>query len=114
VGIVCESVIDADGIKDLETAREIIRQLQKAIEALQREVADLRRQLEESKRAGKRQAGPFSKGEPKAEPKTPGQKLGHAAAHRAIPDKYPERNVTYTHPRQATREFLDRHSPPTA
>jgi transposase len=91
MGIICESVIDADGIKDLETAREVIRQLQKAIEALQREVADLRRQLEESKRAGKRQAGPFSKGEPKAEPKTPGQKPGHAAAHRAIPDKIDRR-----------------------
>jgi chromosome segregation ATPase len=75
MGIVCVSVIDADGIEDLETAREVIRQLQKAIEALQREVADLRRQLEESKRAGK----------------TPGQKPGHAAAHRAIPDKIDRR-----------------------
>ncbi|MGQ0612164.1 MAG: hypothetical protein ACT4PV_00220, partial [Planctomycetaceae bacterium] len=34
--------------------------------------------LDEARRAGKRQAGPFSKGEPKADPKPPGRKAGKA------------------------------------
>ena len=52
-------------------------------------VAELTRKLEEALRAGKRQAGPFSKGPPKPEPKTPGRKSGAAHgehAHRPPPD----------------------------
>lgn len=44
--------------------------------ALRKEVAELRRIIEELRRAGKRQAGPFSKGPPKPKPKRPGRKLG--------------------------------------
>jgi transposase len=44
--------------------------------ALRKEVAELRRMLEELRRAGKRQAGPFSKGPPKPKPKRPGRKPG--------------------------------------
>jgi len=36
----------------------------------------LREALDESRRAGKRQAGPFSKGRPKDSPKKPGRKGG--------------------------------------
>jgi transposase len=39
-------------------------------------VAELTRKLEEALRAGKRQAAPFRKGPPKAQPKTPGRKAG--------------------------------------
>ncbi len=49
--------------------------------------------LEKSRRAGKRQAAPFSKGKPKAEPKKPGRKPGKdygRAARRAIPRQVDE------------------------
>jgi transposase len=39
------------------------------VESLRARIADLEKLLEESHRAGKRQAAPFSKGEPAAEPK---------------------------------------------
>lgn len=44
--------------------------------ALRKEVAELRRVIEELRRAGKRQAGPFSKGPPKPKPKRRGRKPG--------------------------------------
>ena len=43
---------------------------------LRKEIAQLRRIIEELRRAGKRQAGPFSKGPPKLKPKRPGRKPG--------------------------------------
>src|SRR3954463_11418696 len=43
---------------------------------LRQEVAGLRRIIEELRRAGKRQAGPFSKGPPQPKPKRPGRKPG--------------------------------------
>lgn len=45
-------------------------------QALRKEVAELRRVIEELRRAGKQQAGPFSKGPPKPKPKPPGRKPG--------------------------------------
>ena len=42
-------------------------------------------QLEAARRAGKRQAAPFSKGPPKENPQRPGQKVGHPPAHREKP-----------------------------
>ena len=42
-------------------------------------------QLEAARRAGKRQAAPFSKGPPKANSKPPGRKVGHPPAHREKP-----------------------------
>jgi transposase len=50
--------------------------LQRRVHDLQTENERLRRQLDAALRAGKRQAGPFSKGEPKANPKRPGRKPG--------------------------------------
>jgi len=41
--------------------------------------------LEQSRRAGKRQAAPLSKGSPKADPKRPGRKSGHSPSHRPAP-----------------------------
>lgn len=43
---------------------------------LRKEIAELRRIIEELRRAGKRQASPFSKGSPKLKPKRPGRKPG--------------------------------------
>jgi transposase len=63
--------------------------LRARIERLSGENARLRGQLEEARRAGKRQAAPFSKGEPKQDPARPGRRSGEdygTRAHRSIPD----------------------------
>ena len=43
--------------------------------------------MEAARRANKRQAAPFSRGEPKANPKPPGRKQGHPPAHRSRPQR---------------------------
>src|SRR5262245_12932260 len=45
-------------------------------ERLQRELAQAKAELDETRRASKRQAAPFAKGAAKAQPKTPGRKRG--------------------------------------
>jgi transposase len=67
---------------------------------LEREVAELRaqverltRSLDEQRRKGKRQAAPFAKGPPKPEPKKPGRKPGKdygTKAHRQPPEQIDE------------------------
>ena len=60
------------------------------VEALSAQVGQLTRLLDEARRAGKRQAAPFSKGDPKPDPKTSGRKAGKAygkRAGRAVPDR---------------------------
>jgi len=64
-----------------------VRALKQQVEALEQQVEAVGRKLEEAVRAGKRQAGPFSKGPPKVNPQKPGQKEGHTAVHRAVPTK---------------------------
>jgi transposase len=62
--------------------------LQRRLRDLQAENDRLRRQLDEATRAGKRQAAPFAKGQPAAEPKKPGRKPGKdygTKAHRLPP-----------------------------
>jgi transposase len=62
--------------------------LQRRLDDLHAEIARLRQQLHEATRAGKRQAGPFAKGRPKAKPKKPGRKPGldyGTKAHRPPP-----------------------------
>lgn len=59
-----------------EELLELVEEQQRQIEALTAEVARLRGQLDEARRAGKRQAAPFRKGPPKAKPQTPGRKAG--------------------------------------
>jgi transposase len=57
------------------------------------ENARLRGQLEEARRAGKRQAAPFSKGDSKKDPARPGRKSGAdygTRAHRPVPDHVDE------------------------
>jgi transposase len=62
--------------------------LQRRVDHLQAENDRLRHQLDAALRAGKRQAGPFAKGQPKANPKKPGRKPGQnygTKAHRLPP-----------------------------
>jgi transposase len=64
---------------------ELTRRQARQIDELRAEVERLKAELEQSKRAGKRQAAPFSKGVPKANPKRPGRKAGHPPSHRPAP-----------------------------
>jgi transposase len=76
-----------------EELLELVQQQQRQIDALTAEVARLRGELEEVRRAGKRQAAPFRKGPPKANPKTPGRKPGEQHGdhgHRPPPDQIDE------------------------
>src|SRR4051794_36129663 len=62
-------------------------------ERLLAENSRLRSQLEAARRAGKRQAAPFSKGEPKRDPARPGRRSGAeygTKAHRPIPERVDE------------------------
>jgi transposase len=64
------------------------RALLKRVAELEARVAELTRKLEESVRAGKRQAAPFRKGPPQPNPQTPGRKSGDAHGqhgHRPLP-----------------------------
>jgi transposase len=64
------------------------RALAQEVADLRRQVIDLTRRLEAALRSGQRQAAPFRKGPPKAEPKPPGRKSGaeHGRhAHREPP-----------------------------
>ena len=54
------------------------RRLQERVGELEAEVERLKKQAEEARRGAKRQAAPFSKGDPKANPKKPGRKRGAA------------------------------------
>ncbi|MEO7404643.1 MAG: IS66 family transposase [Burkholderiales bacterium] len=61
--------------------------------SLSEQVSKLTAALEEERRRGKRQAAPFSKGPPVAEPKSPGRKSGkrHGPhAHRSVPPRIDE------------------------
>jgi len=67
--------------------------LRKENERLREEVARLKELLEQSRRSGKRQAAPFSKGEPKRKPRRPGRKPGAdygRRGHRKPPDHVDE------------------------
>ena len=58
-------------------------------------IVELERLLEESRRSGKRQAAPFRKGDPVAEPKTPGRKRGglHGRHGHRLPPPDPDRTL---------------------
>jgi transposase len=73
-----------------------VAELSAARVADQERIAELERLLAESRRSGKRQAAPFSKGSPKPEPKRPGRKRGDAHGrhgHRAAPAGPPDREL---------------------
>jgi hypothetical protein len=59
-------------------------------------IVELEAALEESRRRSKRQAAPFSKGDPEAKPKTSGRRRGDAHGrhgHRAVPTTPPDRDL---------------------
>jgi transposase len=62
--------------QELDRAQEQIEKLHNENERLKREIERLRKQLEAALRTSKRQAAPFSRGEPKPNPKQPGRKPG--------------------------------------
>jgi transposase len=61
---------------EVERLREELAKRDRLIEQLQQTIRDLHQRLAEAERASKRQAAPFSKGEPKKRPKKPGRKKG--------------------------------------
>jgi transposase len=74
---------------------EIARKDQALITLVDR-VEELEKALEDAHRRSKRQTAPFSKGDPKAEPKTPGRKSGDAHGrhgHRRVPVGPPDREL---------------------
>lgn len=79
------------------TVEELLKENQGQREQLkkaQAEIERLRKALEEALRSLKRQAAPFSKGQPKSNPKRPGRKSGRdygQRAFRAIPDRVDEK-----------------------
>ena len=86
-------------IGDLES---VVAELQAAVARLTETLADresriveLERLLEQSRRSGKRQAAPFRKGDPVAEPKTPGRKRGglHGRHAHRLPPPDPDRTL---------------------
>src|SRR5260370_37377749 len=73
----------------IEEIKSLRRQLEQALAENER----LRRELEEALRSGKRQAAPFSRRQPKADPQRPGRKPGKSygqRASRAVPAEVDE------------------------
>ena len=79
--------------RERDQARKEAERLQKELERLDEENQRLRKELETAQRAAKRQAAPFSRGQPKSDPKPPGRKSGAAYGRhyqRPIPDHVDE------------------------
>lgn len=73
--------------------RRQVEEQERQIAHLKRQIANLDKLVEELRRRGKRQAAPFSKGEPSADPKPPGRKAGQQygqQATRAVPEQVDE------------------------
>jgi transposase len=64
-------------LEEMAALRREVELLRSRVAALEGENAELRRLLEEERRKGKRQAAPFSKGDPKINPRKPGRKGGN-------------------------------------
>jgi hypothetical protein len=76
--------------RELRKTQTKCNKLEEKAQRLKREVDRLKGKLEESARAAKRQAAPFSKGRREKDPKPPGRPRGHAAARRPVPDHIDE------------------------
>lgn len=69
------------------------QRLEKENERLREEIQGLRKQLEMAQRAARRQAAPYSRGEPKRDPQDPGRKAGAAYGthyRRPVPERVDE------------------------
>lgn len=81
---------------DMPTYEELLEEnskLRRQIAEQQRRIEQLEKLIEELRRGGKRQAAPFSKGEPKSDPQPPGRKPGQeygSRASRPVPDQVDE------------------------
>lgn len=94
-GVMTEDAVppsDGDLIAENAALRHRIAELEQQATGFRRRVGELEaalktalEQLEAARRAGKRQAAPFSKGPPRENPQRPGQKAGHPAAQREKP-----------------------------
>ena len=71
-------------LAELEAEKATVAQRLTVLEAALKEALA---QLEAARRAGKRQAAPFSRGQPQANPKPPGRKQGHPPAQRPKPSR---------------------------
>ena len=74
-------IVDLRGVIDAQAAEIVV---------LKEQVAKLTLLLEEARRGGKRQAAPFSKGDPLPDPKRPGRKPGKAygkRSERSVPER---------------------------
>jgi len=69
-------------LAELEAEKATVAQRLTVLEAALKEALA---QLEAARRAGKRPAAPFSRGQPQASPKPPGRKQGHPPAQRPKP-----------------------------
>ena len=79
--------------KQVEQLEDEKQRLKEQLERMREENQRLRNELEAALRAAKRQAAPFSRGEPKNNPKPPGRKSGaaHGTHHqRPVPDHVDE------------------------
>lgn len=73
-----------------------VAELSESLAARDARIGELEKLLDESRRSGKRQAAPFSKGEPADEPKRPGRKAGKRHGrhgHRMAPVEAPDREL---------------------
>lgn len=80
-------------VRYYEQAHELkatVRKLEGRVNELETQLALKQKELEAAKRAEKRQAAPFSKGPPKANPRKPGRPEGHAGAYRPVPEQVDE------------------------
>lgn len=78
----------ADLSASVDNLRATVSELRETLACRDARISELEKLLEESRRAGKRQAAPFRKGEPSDEPKRPGRKSGDAHGrhgHRMAP-----------------------------
>lgn len=77
----------------IEALERRVEELEAENTALRAENAALRKALEDERRAGKRQAAPFSRGIRKANPKKPGRKPGGSRTRRQVPTKIDKKVV---------------------
>jgi len=80
----------------LEANTAELRELNERLSQRDARITELERLLSELRRSGKRQAAPFSKGDPKEEPAKPGRRSGKAHGrhgHRMAPVGPPDREI---------------------
>ncbi len=77
-----------------EELLEVVSELRRLLAERDHQIAELERSVEELRRSGKRQAAPFSKGEPKDKPKRSGRKPGEKYGNQAV--RVPPKRVDET------------------